>query len=749
MDRHQLDDKLQLAILYFRSGDYDKALRLYNDLYTNFTKLPMDIVRTIRTNEYNLNSKPLVGPTIHPRLGSIIDQRAATYEKLGQHEMALKDGQMLILLEPISCKGYLRTGKLLLYFGKHVDAYKNFQRGLYIIDLAKKDHGISVPEKLYQNLKSQYLELNRQLKQTREKSLQGKAPIKRISTAPILPQKRQSISQLRTSTSQSSQSSQSSSSRSPSYHSSSFQSSSFSQRGPKPRDPFIILPLEIIEVIFQGLTFKNILSCHLVSKTWYQSLTRIPSLYTSRINFKSQVSLTEFTHGVKLIKKITQNSYSKQLKTFKVRAALNASHLHKILEIIISEPGFLLLSLDVMDSNLSFQLFLNKLCKFNWRLNNLGSIEHFRCGINSSVRYHDLIFKIFKHLCSLSVVVIKPDMSGPYNDMIPVMDKRFRKLQSESSEIMPYETLQTLTLVNHPMLNKDLAGVRVSDSTFQPYPIFMDHDFPNLKELTLVSFDFENRMPSLGEFLLKTSKLAVLTLENNHNLHLVDFLQLLKNYNPQFKLEKLVLREKFGTSATNLNQFTSSDLAQLNELKYLDISGCSLSIQGLLKLLKITNKTNQLTTLMLGNSKYLKFKTDSFQNPSVVSLTDLIRCIPNLRCLYLNELELDNQTMKHFQQSIKTIGSCKLQLLDISFCNKVEGIGLIDLFSAYPSNIKRMRKEGSEDQAFHLDKLIIDGIEINPSTLDMLKKYKFVKTIQNDVYKKRWLQFGVNSFVIP
>jgi hypothetical protein len=60
-----------------------------------------------------------------------------------------------------------------------------------------------------------------------------------------------------------------------------------------------------------------------------------------------------------------------------------------------------------------------------------------------------------------------------------------------------------------------------------------------------------------------------------------------------------------------------------------------------------------------------------------------------------------------------------------------------------------MRKEGSEDQAFHLDKLIIDGIEINPSTLDMLKKYKFVKTIQNDVYKKRWLQFGVNSFVIP
>lgn len=736
MDRHQLDDKLQLAILYFRSGDYDKALRLYNDLYTNLTKLPMDIVRTIRTNEYNLNSKPLVGPTIHPRLGSIIDQRAATYEKLGQHEMALKDGQMLILLEPISCKGYLRTGKLLLYFGKHVDAYKNFQRGLYIIDLAKRDHGIGVPEKLYQNLKSQYLELNRQLKQTREKSLECKAPVKRISTAPLLPQKRQSISQLRASSSHSS--SQSSSS----------QSHSFS-RGPKPSDPFVTLPLEIIEVIFQSLPFKNILSCHLVSKTWYQSLTRIPSLYTSRINFKSQVSLTEFTHGVKLIKKITQNSYSKQLKTFKVRAALNASHLHKILEIIISEPGFLLLSLDVMDSNLSFQLFLNKLCKFNWRLNNLASIEHFRCGINSSVRHHDVIFKIFKRLCSLSVVVIKPDMSGPYNDMIPVMDKRFRQLQSQSSVIVPYETLESLTLVNHPLLNKGVAVVRVSDSTFQPYPIFMDHNFPNLKELTLVSFDFENRMPSLGEFLLKTSKLVVLTLENNHNLHLVDFLQLLKNYNPQFKLEKLVLREKFGTSATNLNQFISTDLAQLNGLKYLDISGCSLSIQGLLKLLKIANKTNQLTTLMLGNSKYLKFKTDSFQNPSVVSLTDLIRCIPNLRSLYLNELELDNQTMKHFQQSIKTIGSCKLQLLDISFCNKIEGIGLIDLFSAYPSNIKRMRKEGSEEQAFHLDKLIIDGIEINPSTLDMLKKYKFVKTILNDIYKKRWLQFGVNSFVIP
>ena len=116
-DTSLVDDKINLAILYFKSQNYEKALSTYNVLINQLKNLPRSTIKQIRKS-YNLLETPLVGPAIHPKLGSLLDQRAATYEKLNQLASALKDGRELIKLEPIGCKGYLRTGKILYSLDK-------------------------------------------------------------------------------------------------------------------------------------------------------------------------------------------------------------------------------------------------------------------------------------------------------------------------------------------------------------------------------------------------------------------------------------------------------------------------------------------------------------------------------------------------------------------------------------------------------------------------------------------------------
>ncbi|KAL9017749.1 MAG: hypothetical protein Q9185_004906 [Variospora sp. 1 TL-2023] len=68
----------------------------------------------------------------------VLDNRAATYEKLGDLHAALKDGRRMITDHKTSCasaclnrpKGYLRTGKTLKLLGKPTTALGIYQYGL-------------------------------------------------------------------------------------------------------------------------------------------------------------------------------------------------------------------------------------------------------------------------------------------------------------------------------------------------------------------------------------------------------------------------------------------------------------------------------------------------------------------------------------------------------------------------------------------------------------------------------------------
>ncbi|KAI4148317.1 MAG: hypothetical protein L6R39_002812 [Caloplaca ligustica] len=60
----------------------------------------------------------------------VLDNRAATYEKLGDLHAALKDGRRMVSDYKSSCTGYLRTGKILQLLGKDTTALGIYQYGL-------------------------------------------------------------------------------------------------------------------------------------------------------------------------------------------------------------------------------------------------------------------------------------------------------------------------------------------------------------------------------------------------------------------------------------------------------------------------------------------------------------------------------------------------------------------------------------------------------------------------------------------
>lgn len=780
----EVDQQITTAVLLFKTRQYQHALLVYNDIISKIMGYSLKELDVIRLRKYNLdigektqennqnlsqkdlktsqndrnqtNQKKSFSSSTHPKLGAVLDQRAATYEKLGKLQRALRDGETIIAFEPVSCKGYLRTGKTLGLLGRQQEAQRVFEKGIKTILRAVLQHGITVPERLFESLKDQ----------CKPSGLQGELnkmiPLKRSLTEDGLKR------ELKSSTEEHQVQRNGRELNTLIKHKEDrllkrdglilkvlkrddlmlkvLKRDDLMKRK-RSSDPFITLPPDIIELVFHHFKLKFVLNCHLVCKRWYHILTNIPLLYLDRVHFKNSISQHEFLHGVKLIKRITERTFSQRIKSFKINSTINAAQLKRVLETVISEPNFSIGALDIYDRHFNFQVLLNRLAKYNWRLNNLQSLESLRCGINSSIRYENVLLNVFKNLKVLHVMVLLPEMSGTLKQLVPRSDKLFCRYREDPRK--DYPNLEVLVLVNHAKLMRGEANVSVSGDTFNPYPVLLTKVFPNLRELTLVSFDFRNLLPQLGDFFLQTPHLRTVYFENNENFLLLELMQLLKNYNPPFTLNKLTFREKCPQISTGLTDFAVTDLPQLHGLRSLDVNGNTLTNNGLMQLLRIVNRHNHLRLLSFAASSFLRFRTDVFANRSqrnVLWLYDILTIVPGLTSLDIHELEVDHHTMLQFYKDIVKFGisRCALKVLDISFC-QVGGIGLINLFNATPTNIKAI---SAGEPAFQLDRLVVDGVELNQSTLGLLLKYGFVADLRADDKRKRWREFGVNSLVM-
>lgn len=764
-----IDEKLALAVLCFRNAKFERALRLYNELVKEMTLLSTLQLKALRRDVYNISEEPIMGPVVHPKLASVLDQRAATHEKLGEWMRSLKDGENVIKIDPLGCRGYLRAGKVLTRLGRDVDAYKVFQRGVYTLEKALERYGIALPDKLYAKLKGEYRDLNKKLKQgsaAKSTSRDLGVPV----PASLLMSQTGSSSTIETSSSTRTKSptpSASRASRTESATSASRTSSSSSARSithtnstsglqrklddmlplksvatlkkqRKTTDPFERLPIEVLEVVFLHLSLSKILSCHLVSRTWYNTLLHIPALYTGRISFKSRISATEYVNGLRLIKRITSKTFSKQVKLLRLRSTVNPAHFSRILESLVREQNLRMRSLEIINKDFNVETLFSTLNKNNWNTSNLSPVTRLRLGLNSSMRFENVLLSIMPNLTSLDLLIIDSQLSSASKSLVP-NNSHFSKLCE--TEKTTFEEMESLVLVNHPGLSKHRQSVNPGEDTFDPSPPLLTKSFPHLTSLTVVSFDFTNKESTFGNFLVSAKGLKSLYLENNHEFTLKAFLIILSVYQPLLRLETLTLRENVTTRALSLNEFDIDDFPSLHGLRYLDLYGSSLSVRGLTKLLKIVNREGLMRSLNIGNSSYLCFRNDKMSTPhgSKMPFSDFFGMLPDLENLYLNELDLDNSSMRFFHNDIK--GKSSLKLLDISFCLQIDGMGLMNLFNCYAS------ERGTDEESFVLLELVIDGMEINKETLQFLMKRGCFQKIRNDVFKTKWRQYGLNSLV--
>ncbi|EPB83520.1 hypothetical protein HMPREF1544_09741 [Mucor circinelloides 1006PhL] len=75
---------------------------------------------------------------MNPNHTTIMDCRAAAYEKLNQLDLALQDAMSIIKLAPKEARGYLRAGKVLSLQQKHKQAVNVYKRALARVDTQDK-----------------------------------------------------------------------------------------------------------------------------------------------------------------------------------------------------------------------------------------------------------------------------------------------------------------------------------------------------------------------------------------------------------------------------------------------------------------------------------------------------------------------------------------------------------------------------------------------------------------------------------
>lgn len=136
---------LQLGSESFKDGNYSRALRVFARGIAAFQSYEKSLTSSHRN------------PSFVSLYRSLLDSRAACYDKLNRSENALQDAETLISADKYGTKGYLRKCKILYRLGKEDDALKTLQNGIHHIEKAKIKYPsrFRVNEKLVDRMKRQ------------------------------------------------------------------------------------------------------------------------------------------------------------------------------------------------------------------------------------------------------------------------------------------------------------------------------------------------------------------------------------------------------------------------------------------------------------------------------------------------------------------------------------------------------------------------------------------------------------------
>lgn len=738
------------AIDLFRQRDYHRSLVAYNEIVTRLSDLPTEYCTKLR-RYYDLRERPIAGKLCHPKLTSVLDQRAATYEKLGQLQLALRDTKKVLLLDPLECKGYLRQGKLLLDSGERVKAYKCYQKGIYFIEEAERSRDFLANKKHMRQLHIAYSALNKALKEERRETLAVSTSATSSRSETSLATKAPCLANKDNHTSGNMRSQGRIDDMLPVKRPSQQDHKVF-KKARNPIDPMERLPLELIGEIYSHINVEQILKSHLVCKHWYNTLLKLPWLYLGSITLKNNVMFSEFSNCMVLLKKVLKSTHSRYVNRIIVPTTFKENHLQRILQVLL-QTNLRIKALGITSIHFSIELLLQLLVRLSWGgLDKFLSLDRLFMTINSSFAFNDILPQLCPILTHLEILIIDrvQKISAVQSDMLHQLAQKVEEgifkyrgapeNATSSGEIIAHQQLKSLVLVNQRVAAKFPGPDTDSEGMHKVKPSMLSIRMPNLCSLTVACFDLTGYSSTLTTFLSGAHHLKNVDFESNLGLSLDKFLRILVLNGNLFELEVLRFREMSRSGPLDLDDINLDDMKCLFNLRELDLYGSSLSNKALLKLLRLSRR---IQTLNIGNSKYIYFKNTQFTRHNLMNWAELFQLLPELQILYMPEMDFDHLTMSQFNQGINEVyGAEKFNFvtLDLSFCHQIDGISLLYLFEA--SN------NGDAGHCLSVYHLVLNGLTINMETLQLLKRKSYVHKIENDPFRNTWRSWGVNSHCV-
>ncbi|CAR24537.1 DNA-binding SCF ubiquitin ligase subunit DIA2 [Lachancea thermotolerans CBS 6340] len=686
-DEDVVEKALDLGVVYFKNEDYKNANSLFTKAMRLARSYKTEDIESIRVS-HGLSKRPFyeIGELVHPRLVKLLDNRAATWEKIGDLKKALKDANRATRFEPYNLKCYLRRGKILQKLRMDGQALENYEEGVKAIrDMTRKYH-LDPPKKLYEALEYQKNLVSRRLKGPKT-SVASKSERKRT----LLPQVMQPTEK----------------------------KMAVDTRAIPILDILGQCPLEILKKILCNLDSTDLSRCLLVSKVWHSRICLLPSVFNrfdlSSCTYRKIISFQRF------INKMYVNAGRQQIDHIKFRS-LAASTESKVIPTLLQDLKPLVKTLIIQHQftdleSITTSLVRNKSLAAGLKEVSLTCEYKKKIGTPLEVTLMALLKKIQK------LEMVFPNSSNANRSKVSIED------QNHELFIRNVQNLRSMRIIcNHKNTSPHFPfkTIITSEASFRIEKLFISG----------VTFD-----TTMGfEWLANFSNLRELWLENNKNAQLEEFLRVVI-YKPLFnKLSKLTFREHRITGRpVNLAQYphlaeNCNLLNNFSSIEHLDVMSSSIGAKGLLAVLSAVGP-DQLKVLNIGDCPYIHFQRGN--SSGFLDMRDLLLKIHHIEELCLHQsVALDDHAIIELAKNVRHIK--KIRKLDLSFNMSLTGVSIYQMLRSF------------KEEFIILDKLIIDGCpSVSEGTVSALKGSGFVRELVCSYEKLAWGTFGINSLKYP
>lgn len=679
-----VEKALNLGFVYFKNEDYKNACNLFTKalrLALSYSQSKLEQIR----ESHGLSKRPFyeTEKVVHPRFVKLLDNRAATWEKLGDLTKALKDANRAVKYEPYNLKCYLRKGKILQKLQLDDMALKNYEEGLQKADEMRSRYGLEPPQKLSRIVEHQKSLIKSRITETRDtvssEEVSKRVLIPQRGTSAVRAKKKNSVA--------------------------TFQA----------LDIVGQCPLEILRSIMICLDTKQISTCLLVSKLWLARILLLPDVF-KRFDLRSstQRKLASF---YSFTERLFHGQEHTQIDWMRFSSSSGAAE-GKMVSTLIRNLKTPVKSLIMHNRHSDFELLTSSLANNQRLAAGLEELSLTCDYVRSSEMSLELMFLSFlKGIRKLEFVLAGPASASRL------------KIRYSSDEIESFrKNLSNLTTL------KLICDLRKVSPYFPFENVFTLGLFSRLEKLFICGVTFK---PDMGfGWLTHFSNLTELWLENNKNAYLEDFFRVAVYELISSRLRKLTFREhRISRQAVNLRQYpqlteNSNLLHNFSSLEQLDLMSSSIGARGLLTVLSAISSSG-LKKLNIGDCPYIHFQRSN--DSACLDLKSLLLKLHHTEELYLHQsVSLDDYAVRELAKNIKHVK--KLRKLDLSFNMAITGVSIFEL-------VRSLKEE-----IIVLDELTVDGCpSISESTVSALNNCLFIKKLACSYEKLSWKTFGINS----